>query len=70
MPLLEVDGKIIAQSIAIGRFVANEVGKCASLSIVPLTVSSAIDQMHYLGRRSFQLTVITCCPFFLLFMLD
>jgi len=26
LPLLEVDGKVLAQSIAIARFVANEVG--------------------------------------------
>ena len=27
LPLLEVEGKVIAQSIAIGRFVANELGR-------------------------------------------
>lgn len=52
MPLLEVDGKVIlAQSLAIGRYVANEVGLSPSINMEKAQADMIVDACTDLGMK-------------------
>ena len=46
LPVLEVDGVIIGQSMAIARFLANEYGIAGSSNMVKAQVDEVVDVMN------------------------